>query len=63
MLSPETMIANVIKLDCWGRTVWRLMATRAGAVCGLGHQIDFDTQDEAERTLSTEEWAIIGRTA
>lgn len=42
------MNAKVFKLDCCGREIWRLMATRNGQLCGLGHMMDFDTRDEAE---------------
>ena len=48
MISPDTMQAAVRKLDCHGRTIWRLMATRGGLPCGLGHMLDFDDREDAE---------------
>lgn len=48
MISKDTLTATVHKLDCCGRTIWRLMALRGGRPCGLGHMIDFDDQHAAE---------------
>ena len=42
-----TMLAKIYRLESCGRELWRLMATRDGLNCGLGHMIDFDTEADA----------------
>ncbi len=43
------MDAKIYKLDLFGKTIWRLMATHNGAVvAGLGHMIDLDDHVEAQ---------------
>ncbi len=42
------MHARIHKLDLFGRTIWRLMATQDGRICGLGHMLDLDNRQEAE---------------
>jgi len=48
MIHPDNMLARVYCQDLFGKTIWRLMATRGGQVCGLGNMIDFDDREEAE---------------
>ena len=58
------MNAQVRKLDCHGRTIWRLMATRKGQIIdGIGHMLDYDHRDDAEAvaisTARRNRWALL----